>query len=66
MVSEEVRPRMTGKGTNQETVTRKKRILSMKEKQKGDPWEMGGAVRTSGEDVTGRLCVSLAHLPPPR
>lgn len=42
MVSEEVRPRMTGKGTNQETVTRKKRTLSTKEKQKGDPWEMGG------------------------
>lgn len=39
MISEEVRPRVMGKGANQETVTRKA-ILCMKEKEKGNPLEM--------------------------
>lgn len=38
-MGEEVRPRVMGKGANQETVTGKA-ILCMKEKQKGNPLEM--------------------------
>lgn len=51
MVSEKVRPRMMGKGTNQETVTRK--MDSKHERETKGEW--GGrrrAVRTAGEDMT--------------
>ena len=41
MISEEVRPRMMGKGAIWETVTRKA-ILSMKEKHNGNPLERNG------------------------